>query len=386
MKVTGAEVFVLGDPAPSGKIDARTRELPFLRIHTDAGLTGLSEMFHVPGGVARTVFAAPDAYLGKLLVNQDPTSPERVSTMLYDAMMHNNRRGWLAMCIGAADVALWDIYGKAVGRPVFELLGGAERSRSQRISVWEGQAVTPYATVVSTDWDEPSMIQQQLDRVGALRDRGFRAFKIEPMNSTPGAIVKLARLARAELGPDCLLAVDVGYLWNDVPTAARVCNQLAEYEIAFVETPFPVDAIEAYARLAELTTVPLAAGEHSVTRWEFLDLMDRGRVQVVQPYMTTCGGLTEAKRIVELAKARGVSVWPGNWSTQVLGAATVHLALHSPITPAIEYHPWQVSWSPLQRAIGEIAFPVVDGRIHAPTAPGIGIDLPSELVAAFRLA
>ena len=125
-------------------------------------------------------------------------------------------------------------------------------------------------------------------------------------------------------------------------------------------------------------------GEHGVTRWEFLDLMDRGGVQVVQPYMTTCGGLTEAKRIVELAQARGALVCPGNWSTQILGAATVHLAAYSPITPFVEFAAAEAFSSPLRSALQAAGLPVRNGAIALPTAPGIGVDLPDEILRRYR--
>lgn len=130
----------------------------------------------------------------------------------------------------------------------------------------------------------------------------------------------------------------------------------------------------------------IAAGEHTTTRWEFLDLMDRGRIGVAQPYATTCGGLTEARRVVELAQSRGVLVCPGNWSTQVLGAANVHLAAYSPITPLIEYAPAQIYWFPLRKAIQEISLPVIGGAIAFPECPGLGIALPDDLIDHFRLS
>jgi L-alanine-DL-glutamate epimerase-like enolase superfamily enzyme len=123
-----------------------------------------------------------------------------------------------------------------------------------------------------------------------------------------------------------------------------------------------------------------------VTRWEFLDLMDRGGVRVVQPYMTTCGGLTEAKRIVEHARARGALVCPGNWSTQILGAATVQLAAYSPITPFIEFAPAEVYGSPLRRELQAAGFPVRAGTIAIPGRPGIGYELPPDVIEKFRIA
>jgi L-alanine-DL-glutamate epimerase-like enolase superfamily enzyme len=156
--------------------------------------------------------------------------------------------------------------------------------------------------------------------------------------------------------------------------------------VFFFETPFPVDAVGPYADLAARTAIPLAAGEHGVTRWEFLDLMDRGHVRVVQPYMTTCGGLTEAKRIVDLARARGALVCPGNWSTQILGAATVHLAAYSPVTPLIEFAPAEVYDSPLRRELQAAGLPVRDGVIALPTRPGIGYEVPPEVIQRFGMS
>lgn len=198
-------------------------------------------------------------------------------------------------------------------------------------------------------------------------------------------MVELARRCREAIGDELTLMVDVGYLFNDVPTAVRVCQELEKFNIYFFETPFPVDSPEPYAKLAAKTKIPLAMGEHGVTRWEFLNMLDQGGVTVVQPYMTTCGGLTEARRIVELALPRGAQVCPGNWSTQILGAASVHLAAYSPITPFIEFAPAEVFESPLRRELQDAGFPVKNGAIELPERPGIGYQLPAEIVEAFRI-
>jgi len=385
MKIAKTTVFVLGDPPPPGPVDERIEALAFLRIATDEGIGGLSEIFAVPPGVARAVLDGPDSFFGRLLVGQDFATPEQARTRLYDSMLHGNRRGWAVICMGAVEVALWDIYGKILGRPVYELLGGAERAVHQLTDPRQRREVVPYCTIISTTNKRADVLTEQIDKVRLLRDRGYRAVKVEPMESAPETIVELARLARAELGPDRLLCVDVGYLWNDVGTALRVAERLVEHDVFFLETPFPVDALDAYRRLSAGTGLRIAAGEHTVTRWEFLDLMDRGGVTVAQPYMTTVGGLSEAKRVVDLAQPRGALVCPGNWSTGVLGAATVHLAAYSPITPIFEFVAPEAYWSPLRRAIAEVSLPVVDGAIRLPTAAGIGVDLPDDLVAHFRV-
>src|SRR5579883_2944139 len=383
MRITQTQIMVLSDPQPDPE-DAGVSDLAVLTITTDEGITGLSEIFSVAPGSLKKNMDGPDSFFGRLLVGQDPVPPERLWKRLYESMTHGARRGWALICLGAVDVALWDIYGKLLQRPVYELLGGRAFAEAQIITGARDEVI-PYCTIISHEWDHKSVLTQQLARVTALRDLGYRAFKIEPMNCAVETIVELARLARQEIGPERLLAVDVGYLWNDVGTALSVADRLAELDIFFLETPFPTDALPAYASLSAKTRVRIAAGEHTVTRWEFLDLMDRGGVNVVQPYMTTVGGLTEAKRLLDLARPRGALVCPGNWSTGILSAATVHFAAISPCTPCFEFVAAEVYGSPLRKALRELGEPVVDGAIALPTRPGIGLELPADLINHYRV-
>jgi L-alanine-DL-glutamate epimerase-like enolase superfamily enzyme len=384
MKITRLEVFVVGDGPEIDPDRGGVEPLACVRVHTD-GPSGLSEVFRVPPGVVRATVGGPETHFGRLLIGQEVTHPERLWQRMWDAFLHTNRRGWEVIILGALDVAIWDVYGQMLNRPVWELLGGVQRGAFQT-PAGEGRSVTPYCTLVSDVWGGEPMFAQQVARAEELAALGYRAFKVEPMMSPPGDVVELARRFRHALGDRPTLMVDVGYLFHDVPTAARVCRELESLGVYFFETPFPVDAPMPYAELAARTSIPLAMGEHGVTRWEFLDMMDRGRVAVVQPYMTTCGGLTEAKRIVELARARGAQVCPGNWSTQILGAAALHLAAYSPVTPFVEFAPAEVSDSPLRRELQAAGFPVRRGAISFPQRPGIGYDLPTEVVERFRLA
>lgn len=384
MKIARLEVVAIGDGPDIDPDRGGIEPLACVRVHTDEGLSGLSEVFRVPPGVVRATAGGPDTHFGRLLLGEEITHPERLWQRAWDALLHTNRRGWEVMILGALDVAIWDIYGQMLNRPVWELLGGVQRGPFQT-PAGETAAVTPYCTIVSDVWGGEPMFAQQVARAEQLAALGYRAVKVEPMMSSAADVIELARRTRKALGDRFPLMVDVGYLFHDVPTAARVCRELEALGVSFFETPFSVDSPIPYAELAGRTSLPLAAGEHGVTRWEFLDLMDRGRVTVVQPYMTTCGGLTEAKRIVDLARPRGVMVCPGNWSTQILGAATVHLAAYSPITPYIEFAPAEVYASPLRRELQAAGFPVRGGVISIPDRPGIGYDLPAEIVERFRM-
>lgn len=382
MKIARLEVFVLGDGPDIDPDKGGVEPLACIRIHTDEGLSGLSEVFRVPPGVVQATVGDKDTHFGRLLIGQEITHPERLWQHVWDALLHTNRRGWEIIILGALDVAIWDLYGKMLNRPVWELLGGVQRGAFQT-PAGKATAITPYCTLVSDVWGGEAMFSQQIARAEQLAALGYRAFKVEPMKCSPRDVVELARRFRKSLGDTLPLMVDVGYLFHDVPTAARVCRELEDLDVFFFETPFPVDSFAPYSELASRTSIPLAAGEHGVTRWEFLDMMDRGRIGVVQPYMTTCGGLTEAKRIVELARARGAMVCPGNWSTQILGAATVHLAAYSPITPYIEFAPAEVYDSPLRQALQDAGFPVRNGTIAVPDRPGIGYDLRQEIIDRF---
>lgn len=385
MLISRLEVFVIGDGPEIDPDQGGVEPLACIRVHTDEGLSGLSEVFRVPPGVVQATVAGRDSHFGRLLIGQEISHPERLWQRVWDALMHTNRRGWEIVILGALDVAIWDIYGQMLEQPVWRLLGGVQRGPFQT-PAGSHLDIVPYCTLVSDIWGGEPMFSQQLSRAELLAAAGYRAFKIEPMMSSPADVVELARRFRRTLGDVPVLMVDVGYLFNDVPTAARVCQQLEQLDIAFFETPFPVDSPAPYAKLSAKTSIPLAMGEHGVTRWEFLEMMDHGGVTVVQPYATTCGGLTEAKRIVELALPRGAQVCPGNWSTQILGSASVHLAAYSPITPYIEFAPAEVYNSPLRKELQNLGFPVRNGAIDLPQRPGIGYDLPDDVIQAFRLA
>lgn len=385
LTITRLETFVIGDDCEVDPDKGGVEPLACLRVHTDDGLVGFSEVFRVPPGVVRSTVGGSETHFGRLLIGQQITHPERLWQHVWDSLIHTNRRGWQVIVLGALDVAIWDIYGQALQKPVWELLGGAQRGPFQTHRETCANRVVPYCTIVSDVWGGEPMFSQQTRRIEQLLELGYRAFKIEPMMSTPADIVELARRTRALLGPGPSLMVDVGYLFNDVPTVSRICRELEELGVFFFETPFPVDSPEPYARLASQTLIPLAMGEHGVTRWEFLDMMDRGRVSVVQPYMTTCGGLTEAKRIVDLAVPRGALVCPGNWSTQILGAASVHLAAYSPVTPFIEFAAAEVFESPLRKELQERGLPVKNGEIEFPMASGIGYQFSDQLVEKYRI-
>ena len=223
----------LDEDHPTGSVRHRRRAgvdpdkggvepLACVRVHTDAGLTGLSEVFRVPPGVVQATVGGPDTHFGRLLIGQEVTHPERLWQRMWDAFMHTNRRGWEIIILGALDVAVWDVYGQMLKRPVWELLGGVQRGPFQT-PAGEGVAVTPYCTLVSDVWGGEPMFAQQVAR--AENARGARLPRVQGRadDVDAGATWSNSPAGSARsLGDKLTLMVDVGYLFHDVPTAARV--------------------------------------------------------------------------------------------------------------------------------------------------------------------
>jgi len=287
--------------------------------------------------------------------------------------------------IGAVDMAVWDVYGKACGEPVWRLLGGARRDY-----------ITPYASLLPSGRTLAAYRESLLAKVTWARDFGFSAAKLEVCIKGPyahnrlsegdEAIVELVAACREAVGPAMRLMVDVAYAWSDWKEALRVLRRLEDYDIFFAETPLPSDDLEGYARLSEASAIRIAAGEWLQTRFEFQDLMDRGKVDVVQPDIGRVGGITEAMRVVQMAIDRGNVVVPHCWKTGIGIAATAHVAAVSPNCRFIEFQPAAVAESQLRRELVVDELKIEGGRIGLPKRPGLGIELNPAAVTRFSEA
>ncbi|HEY0984412.1 MAG TPA: mandelate racemase/muconate lactonizing enzyme family protein, partial [Schlesneria sp.] len=131
MKIERLETFVIGDGPLIDPDQGGVEPLACLKVQSDSGLVGLSEVFRVPPGVVLATVGDKDSYFGRLLIGQEITHPERIWQRMWDAMMHTNRRGWEIIILGALDVAIWDLYGQELGHPVWKLLGGVQRGPFQ---------------------------------------------------------------------------------------------------------------------------------------------------------------------------------------------------------------------------------------------------------------
>jgi L-alanine-DL-glutamate epimerase-like enolase superfamily enzyme len=390
MKITDIECFVLLVPDYRADACSSAQDDLVVRIHTDEGLTGIGETDTNPW-VAKAMIEAPGTHimglgLKEMLVGADPSDVEGLWERMYAGSAMTGRRGLGICAIGALDMALWDLRGKAEGKPCWQLLGGAAN-----------RAITPYASLLP-DGDTLDVYARILiERAVEARRLGFKAAKLEICIKGPYShnslqipddreIAKIVAACRKAVGPEMTLMVDVAYGWGDWKEALRAIEMFADEDVFFVETPLPSDDIEGYAKLVAASPVRIAAGEWLNTRFEFRELMDRDALDVVQPDVGRVGGLTEARRVAVQARDRGVLVVPHCWKSAIGIAASAHLAAIAPTCSHIEFLPPSLADSRLRRELVTEELPVVDGIIPLPDKPGLGITVNEEALKAFKVA
>jgi L-alanine-DL-glutamate epimerase-like enolase superfamily enzyme len=389
VRITSVETHVLLDPGYEAEATSSAQDTIVVEVHTDEGIVGIGET-DLNAWVARALIEAPgthtmDRGLGASLVGMDPLDPVAVWETLYVGTAMTGRRGAGVHALGAIDIALWDICGKAKGVPCWRLLG--ERPHD---------ALTPYASLLPQETDFDAFLGAMVSLVLESRRLGFGAAKLEIILDGPYASMGLREsddrateviaAVRREVGPDFVLMVDVGYAWDSVDRAASVLATWEQYDLFFVETPLWTDDLDGYAELARRAPIRIAAGEWLSTRHEFEQLLDRGLVAVAQPDVGRVGGLTEARRVCELAADRGRLVVPHCWKTGISVAAAAHLAAVTPHCPYFEFLPGALAESALRRELVAEELRLVDGRLPLPERPGLGVELDRDALVRFESA
>ncbi len=388
MKITRIDCHVLLIPDYDPQACSSAQDDLVVEIHTDEGLVGIGETDTNPW-IARQCIRAPGTHcmglgLEEMLLGADPLDPEALWQRMYSGSKMTGRRGVMICAIGAIDMALWDLRGKAVGKPVYELLGGPRKS-----------PVVPYASLLPVGDSVAQQRASLLDKCRRVQALGFRAAKIEVCINGPYSHnglqaddaegVEIVAACREAVGPDFTLMVDVAYAWPNADHALRVLEQLAPYQIYFVETPIDVDDLAGYAHLHAHSPIRIAAGEWQNTHWEFLDLADRGQVDVLQPDVGRVGGFSEARKVCRIAEERDRLIVPHCWKSAIGIAASVHLAASTPACPFVEFLPADLSESPLRRDLVARELLMVDGQMRLPTEPGLGIELNRDALARFAV-
>jgi L-alanine-DL-glutamate epimerase-like enolase superfamily enzyme len=373
LKITDVEAIVLRQPVLDDGIADGSQDDLIVLVHTDEGITGIGEVDSAPEAV-RAIVDAPGSHaiagsLKSLLVGEDPTDIERLWQKMYRGLIYVGRRGIALHALSGIDIALWDIKGKVEGRPVSELIGTPQRDR-----------VRAYASMLM-----PATTDEVTERVGQAVDDGFTAIKLGwgPLGQDPEHDVALARAAKAAAnGAEILIDAGLGY-GADAKTAIRVAEQLEEIGIFWLEEPFEPDEYEAYAELADAVDIRVAAGEQDTTVWGFRELIERGHVDLIQPDVTRCGGITELLRIAELAASRGVETVPHAWKSGIIKAASLHV---NAVLPDALYQEYCIADTPINTTLTRERLPIdSEGFVAVPTGPGLGVELDFDVVAKYRV-
>lgn len=346
MRITDVRTYLVRANEGRSADRPRGRNWLFVAVHTDAGLVGCGE-----GGGWPEVVETGVREITPLLLGEDPFAAERLWLKIYDALHGHGLTGAVRGGVQSAiDMALWDIKGKALGVPVWQLLGGVVR---ERIRVY-GHAST---------------VAQARELVAA----GYTAFKCAPSASV------IAEL-RAAVGD----AVEIGLHGHGeftIHAAVRLAQAAEQHRPAFLEEPTDPDRLEELAAVAAKVAVPLAAGERLFHKWSFYELIRTGAVALIQPETTRLGGITELKKVAALAEAAGVQVAPHDGSVgPIVELANIHVMATAPNFLFLEHRHRDVPW---RQTVVRGAAEVVAGHIALPTAPGLGVELDLDEIARY---
>jgi L-alanine-DL-glutamate epimerase-like enolase superfamily enzyme len=386
LKITDVVCHVLVDPDYDVTATSSSQDDLVVEILTDEGLSGIGES-DVNPWIARECIEAPGTHtmglgLRDMLLGADPLDVEGLWERLYTGSAMNGRRGAVIHALGALDIALHDLRGKALGQPCYRLLSDREPG-----------SVVPYASLQPEVGEFDTYLESVVAWALAARDRGFRAAKVEATFSGPYAhkgmhepqarATEVLSAVRSAVGPEFTLMCDVQYAFPDARSCLEVIEGWTDLNLFFLETPLPSDDLAGYAELARSAPMPIAAGEWLATRFECLDLMDRGNVAVIQPDIGRVGGLTEARRVTDLAAERNLTVVPHLWKTGLSIAAAVHLAAITPHCPFVEFLPADLSTSPLRKELAVGTPEMTDGVLVPSPAPGLGVELDRDALEKF---
>lgn len=347
-------------------------------IQTEDGLTGYGEAkVHVgSAGNYAAVCAVIEHELAPLLLGEDARNITGLWQKMYNGSRAHHagnhgrsfpvlgRRGVTVSAISGIDVALWDLLGKSLGVPVYQLLGGRCRDR-----------ILAYA---SGGWGGPGQIAAEGRRYVEM---GYRAIKIRAGLNDPTIDVSAERVRelREAVGPGVKLMID-GHGTLSVPDAKRLCRKLEPYDVAWFEEPTPIDYPDGMRQVREATDIPIAAGESEQTRYPFRDLLQLGAVDVLQPDLSICGGISEARHIASLASAYQTQLAPHVFGGGVIFAAGLHFAAAIPNVAILEHcH----GYNPLLHEMVPERFPLVDGQFEFSDRPGLGVTPDAAFVAEF---
>ena len=355
----------------------------FIEVRTDEGLSGWGEITTTTPMANRAV-AGIIRQLNDLLVGEDPARIEHIWHKTFRSFTYMGTRGATSHVVSAIDIALWDIRGKVLGLPVYELLGGRVRDDILLYTHPLGSALQQDDTLV--------------EEISAIVASGHTALKIDPFPPEPGrsksfddyleggcgraqenAAMKLAARVREVAGPDIEILIDAHGRFN-VPTAIRVCRRLEEVaQIAWFEEPVPPESYGALAQVREKVGAPISVGERLHTRWEFVPILEGKLADYVMPDVTWAGGISELKKIATMAEAYYIPMSPHDAGGPINVLAGAHVMMTVPNFYRLETSRYDLSkYDPfLEEPLDNRG-----GRLRLSGKPGLGMTMNMEYMRA----
>jgi len=369
MKITDVRTIALSgathDHGWPGGTDPDEQKNTLLEVSTDEGLTGIGSCY-----TSRALVEASLQLLHPMLIGETGLEAERVAEKLRQMTFWQGRGGAVEHTISGIDIALWDLQGQALGQPVSRLLGGNYRDR-----------IKPYASIL---FEDPPVLR---DKLLVQTARGFRAIKMgwRPFGRVSRKLDELLiKTARETVGEDVELMVDAGgseQFWpHGVSWARETAKMLGDYGIVWFEEALRPDDVTGFKELRQTSPVLVATGEVLTRRQAFQPFLVERAVDVIQPDVTKCGGLSEGRRIGWMAQDHGVLLVPHGWNTGIGVAADLALTAALPVARWIEYQ----TGVPYIEEILDPPFKLDDeGMLRVPTGPGLGVKLNWDAVGRY---
>lgn len=368
MKIVNVETIPLSFPLEVPARDAtgvwNSWDTVIVKITASGGTVGYGEIGPVHGGGVRVFKTLVDERLKPLLLGKDPTEREKLFETMRGkgtAAYAFGEKGAVISAIAGIDIALWDLTGKILKTPVYNLLGGRVFDR-----------IPAYASGFFGKGGRPLTPGECSEEAKRYADQGFKGVKMKIGYGRKQDLQNLEAVRKA-LGPELGIMVDANQGFT-VPQVMSLARDLEAFDLTFMEEPVSIHDIEGMAHLSATFPIPIAAGENYYTRYEFRELFTKRAVAVVQPDIIHAGGITETKKIGSMAQAFGVALSPHIHAT-VGVAASIHLLASSPHTLAAEYITSGGSYDLRRVLYGDAYLVDKDGYIHVSDEPGLGIRL-----------
>lgn len=352
----------------------KTRNTCLVEIETEDGIVGWGECYG-PSAVARAFI---ETQLAGQIIGRDPFDVEVIWEHLYNRIKDYGQTGMAIAAISGIDIALWDIIGKATGKPVHKLIGGAFRGEVQA-----------YATgLYFIDMDR--VTEEAVEEAQKFVSEGFRAIKMKiGLGSLQKDIDRVAAVREA-IGPDIRLMVDANHCYS-VPNAIRIGRKLQELDIDWFEEPISPEDVDGYVEVTRALDMAVAGGENDFTRFGFRDKIVRKAMDIVQPDVCAAGGLTESKKIAAMASAHGVECVPHAWGSAVGLAATIHFLASLPdqppcVVPQPVLLEFEQEENPFRDFLAKEPIVQKAGIVAVPGGPGLGIEVDREVIKKYRVS